>query len=50
MIRKIIDVVGAYTEYATKNENSYLYNTFWKKGKKKKKECFVVNGSFDYGH
>ena len=36
MIRKIIDVVGVYSEYATKNENSYLYNTFWKKGKKKR--------------
>jgi hypothetical protein len=36
MTRKTIDAVGAYTEYATKNENSYLYNRLWKKGKKKK--------------
>ncbi|MDQ3807580.1 MAG: hypothetical protein M3298_05370 [Thermoproteota archaeon] len=39
MTRKIVDVVvdGAYTtEYTTtKNENSYLCNTLWKKGKKK---------------
>jgi len=37
MTRKTIDAVGAYTEYATKNENSYLYNRLWKKRKKKGK-------------
>jgi hypothetical protein len=31
--------IVAYSQYATKNENSYLYNTLWKKGKKKKKKC-----------
>jgi hypothetical protein len=36
MTGKIIDVVGAYTEYAKKNENDYLYNNLCKKGKKKR--------------
>jgi hypothetical protein len=39
MTRKIVDVVGggAYTTgyTTTKNKNSYLCNTLWKKGKKK---------------
>ena len=37
MIRKIIDVVGAYTEYATKNENSYSITHSGRK--ERKKEC-----------